>query len=61
MSDNDEFYESVNKYVETMEDAIRIVRDPFKAPEQVVGTSKTVLEAIWNMQVAYAVSLRDKK
>lgn len=57
----DPYIESIRKYREALILALDVANDPFKAPEQVVGTAARVVEASWNMQVEYYAMLRSSK
>lgn len=55
------YIEAIKAYRKVLEDALEIASDPFKAPEEVVFTSKSVLVATWEMQVEYAAMERASK
>lgn len=52
------YMKSIKNYGEALRAASWIADDPFKAPEQVVETARSVVQAAWNMQVEYAVMQR---
>lgn len=49
--------EAITNYAQALKDALEIADDTFKAPEQVVLTTESVLKAIWDLQVEYAALL----
>lgn len=48
---------ALREYADTLETALELANDPYKAPEQIVATAGRVIEAAWNLQVAYAAML----
>lgn len=57
MYDYEPYKNSIDNYRSALEDALYIAQDPFKAPEQVVATSKLVMEACWAMQIEYSAMM----
>lgn len=52
------YIESIEHYRNTLKEALAIADDPYKPPEVVVATSKSVLTAVWDMQIEYAIIKR---
>jgi hypothetical protein len=50
---------SIRTYRRALESALAIASDPFKAPEEVVETSRPVVNAAWEMEVQFA-ALKNK-
>jgi hypothetical protein len=53
------YIKAIGDYRNSLVNALEIANDPFKAPEQVVMTSKDVMAAAWNMQTEYAAMKRE--
>lgn len=49
---------AIERYAEQLSIASEVASNPFKAPEQVVETTRPLLEAIWDVQVEYAAMIR---
>lgn len=52
------YIEAVRAYKESLEHALEIANDPFKAPELNIEFWPNVLNAAWNMQVEFAAMNR---
>lgn len=52
------YINAIADYRASLDAALEICNDPFKAPELSVMTSKDVMAAAWNMQTEYAAMMR---
>lgn len=52
------YINAIADYRASLDAALEICNDPFKAPELSVMTSKDVMAAAWNMQSEYAAMMR---
>ena len=49
---------SLREYADAMKAALEVADDPFKAPELTVATGQRVINAVWSMQMEYAILTR---
>lgn len=55
------YQKALERWEVALEQALAIVKDPFKAPELNVFESRNVLEAAWDIQVEYAALNRARE
>lgn len=52
------YQKALANYRSALQSALEVADDPYKAPELTVETTRAVREAIWELQVQFAIMTR---
>lgn len=52
------YRKAIEQYRKLLQAALDVANDPYKAPELTVETTRTIMEAAWNLNVEYAAMMQ---